>query len=148
MTNYDAYRIVHILFAALWIGARMATSGDARRTLEKGKPCTELLAGRMRRAATLDAVAGIVTVVSGFLLLGAMGGMAAVKAGVHIGLTAGVLCLLASLFLVTPAGSKVRAGIEADDLDAARAASKRFAAFLGVQHLLWLVALVAMCWPG
>jgi hypothetical protein len=132
-------RFLHIASAALWLGTALYWPGDLRRALDAGAPAVALK--RARVALGLDLGAGLATVLTGGAYA-SFGGAAPIVMWGGLGLA--VLRLALALALARPAVARVAAAAEAGDLPRARAAAKGVAAYAGVAHLTWLVALMVM----
>jgi hypothetical protein len=138
----DLLRFLHILSAALWIGAALYWPGDLKRALEAGTP--DLALRRARSALGLDLGAGVSTILTGGALAGVAGAsVVTMWAGLAFALTRVVLLFA----LARPAVARAAAGAAAGDLPRARAAAKGANAYAGVAHLLWVLALAAMVFP-
>jgi hypothetical protein len=136
---------LHVLVTSIWIGAALWVAGDVRRALALGRPHSDALAGRVRPALGLDAVAGIATVVTGGLLVWEQ------AVGVRLGITVGFVLTLARLGVVASmrrafrdVAARLQGGetVRADD-----GAARRLAMLSGIAHTLWLVALAGMVFP-
>ncbi len=138
----DLARFLHILCAALWMGAALYWPGDLRRALDAGAPGVALR--RASGALALDGGAGLATILTGGLLA-SVGGANVVTMWGGLALAAVRLALL--LLLARPAVARVASAATAGDLTGARAAAKGAAAYAGIAHLLWLLALAAMVFP-
>ena len=140
----DLARFLHILSAALWMGAALYWPGDLRRALEAGAGAPTVALRRARSALALDLGAGGAT----FLTGGALLSFASPSAfTVWVGLSAILVRVALLLALARPAVRRIDAAAQAGDLVGAKLAAKRIAAYAGVAHLLWLIALAAMVFP-
>lgn len=141
-----ALRFLHLLSAALWMGAALFWPGAVRRALAAAPAAPPAPALAQARAGIgLDLGAGLATVATGLLYL-ALGGVA-LRRGLEAGLALALLRLVLLLALARPALAAAAAGVAAGDLDRARGASRKLPAYAGAAHLLWLLALVCMVWP-
>ncbi len=147
MTASLLVKFLHILVAAAWLGAALWTPGDVRRTLALGKPYTDGLPRRARPALWLDLWTGVATLLTGIALIGLYeNGMP--RIGVLVGLGA-VLVRLAVLAVgMRPAYLAVETSVAAGNLGAAEVPARRLAMFAGIGHLLWVIALAGMVFPG
>ncbi|HZZ86155.1 MAG TPA: hypothetical protein VFE30_16620 [Anaeromyxobacteraceae bacterium] len=141
-------RVLHVLSMAAWVGAAMYVPGDVKRSLALGPPHTVPLLGRVSLALRLDLFAGIATVITGALLASPLG-QTGMSAGVIVGAVLGLALLAIVLGVLMPAWKRIAVAIEAGGgTEGTEAAVKKLAAFGGVAHLLWLLALVAMLWAA
>ncbi len=146
MTLALALRFLHVLAAALWMGSGLFWPGSLRRSLALGPPHAEPALAQAHAGLGLDLAAGIATVVTGLLYASPLGGVA-MRAGIIAGLVL-ALSRLALLFaLARPALRRTSEALARNDIEAARAASKRLPAYSGSAHLIWLLALMAMVFP-
>ena len=134
----------HIIGIGLWIGVEASVAGDIRRSLEKGQEHALYMAERIGRSLKISTIAGIVTLVSGGLLIALSGGMGGVPVRIHIGMTLTLVMLAINLALVRPHFSRLSEAVTGQDLNAAGALRKKVSMFLGIGHLLWLITLGLM----
>lgn len=147
MTALLIVKFLHILVAAAWLGAALWTPGDVRRTVALGKPYTDALTRRARPALSLDLWTGVATLLTGIALIAlAEGGMP--RIGVLVGFGAVLVRLAVLMAGMRPAYRAVEASAAAGDLAAAQAPARRLAMFAGIGHLLWVIALAGMVFPG
>jgi putative copper export protein len=143
---YLVLKAVHILSAAIWFGAGLPVSGDVRRTIERGRPHTDLLPDRVNRLGRVGLIAGVFTLGTGLGLIFHMGGFANVRPNIHAGLGLTLLLFAVGVGLTLPAWRRIEAALTAEggDLAEARRLARRLAMFQGIEHLLWVVTLVLM----
>ncbi len=147
MTAQLIVRFLHILVAAAWLGAALWTPGDVRRTLALGKPYSEALPRRARPALWLDLWTGVATLLTGIALIALVeNGMP--RIGVLVGLGAVLVRLVVLALGMRPAYLAVETSMAAGDLAAAQTPARRLAMFAGIGHLLWVIALAGMVFPG
>jgi hypothetical protein len=143
MMIFLVIRFLHILSAAAWLGAAIWVAGDARRTLSLGKPYIEALPARIAPALKLDLWAGVATVLTGLIYIAALGGRP--RLGVMIGFGLAVLRVGLTGGFLLPSfrglASRISSGKEVKPNDFS---VKGMALFTGVNHVLWVGALVAM----
>jgi len=141
-----ALRFLHLLAAALWLGAALFWPGALRRALAGGLAEARGALAQARRGTRVDLIAGLATVATGVLYLSPLGGIEPRK-----GLVLGAVLALARLGLLyglaRPALGQVSAALDAGDAAAAREAARRLPAYAGSAHLVWLLALAAMVSP-
>ena len=138
-TVYYLLRFLHVAATATWIGAALWVPGDVRRTLARGAPHTELLASRVDGALKLDLWAGIASILTGVVLMLAIGGHPGTR--IMIGMALALVLLGLVAFGIFPAWRRIKATLaQGGDPGAV----KRLAAFNGVAHTLWLLALATM----
>ena len=142
-------RFLHIVSAALWVGAALYWPGDLRRAVEAGAGAPELALRRARGALGLDLGAGLATLLSGGAYAGLLGADGMTVSGITMwgGLSLGLARLALLAALARPSVRRAEAAARGGDLARARGAAKGVAAYAGVAHLLWLLALAAMVLP-
>lgn len=138
-----AIRLLHVLSAALWMGAALSWPGALRRALALGPPHPEPALAQARGGLGLDLAAGLATVVTGLVYVSPLGG-GPLRLGILIGLTAALARLALLVTVARPALRAVSDDVAAGELERARGAARRLPAYVGTAHLLWLVALGAM----
>ena len=129
---------LHILAAAVWLGAGLGLSRRVKRGLQVGGAALDGALDDARRARVLSLIGAIATVASGLVMLFLLGGFKAVPVRIHLGLGLSLFALLAEVALVWPAISALLAGRRGPGL------VKRVAAGTGVVHLLWALTLASM----
>jgi len=143
MILHLALRFLHVLAAALWMGAALWWPGVLRRALA-GDPAHAsgplALAGQCTR---VDLVAGLATIGTGLLYASPLGGVAP-RAGIYLGLALAVTRVGLLFGLALPALRQVSAALAGGDAATARSASRRLPAYAGSAHLIWLLALAVM----
>lgn len=137
-------RLLHFLGFAVWFGGALTIATDVRKTLRCGKPHTDELADRVNRQVSMGLVAGLVTIASGFGLLFAVGGFAAVGPRIHAGLSLALVALAIELLGLKPTIGKLRRAISEGKADELRAITGRVAMLAGMGHSLKLVTLILM----
>jgi hypothetical protein len=140
----DLVRYLHILSAALWLGAALYWPGDLRRALDAGGVAPTLALRRARAALGLDLGAGVAVFLTG-------GGLASMHLGNRLTMWGGLALVLTRVVLLfalaRPAVRRASAAADGGDLPRARAAAKGVAAYAGIAHLVWAVALALMVFP-
>jgi hypothetical protein len=146
MTTSLVLRFLHVLAAALWLGAVLSWPGALRRGLKGTASEAAPALAQARSGVTLDLGAGLATLVTGLLYASPLGGVP-LRIGIVIGLAL-ALARLALLFaLARPTLHLVVEKLAGGDVAGARTASRRLSAYVGTAHLLWLLALVTMIFP-
>jgi hypothetical protein len=138
-------RFLHILAAALWMGTALFWPGAVRRALKLGPPHPGPALAQARVGLGLDLGLGLGTLVTGAAMVGVSGGH---ELTVGVGLTVALARVGLLLALARPAIARIALAVEDGDLDRARALAKRVPAYAGMAHLLWLLGLAAMVFPG
>jgi hypothetical protein len=146
MNLAHALRFLHILSAALWMGAALSWPGALRRALRLGPPHPAPALAQARAALGLDLGAGLATLVTGLLYASPLGGVS-LRIGILIGLALALARLALLVALARPTLRVVSDRVAGGDLEGARGASRRMAAYTGTAHLLWLLALATMVFP-
>lgn len=146
MTSSLVLRFLHVLSAALWMGAVLSWPGALRRGLKLGPPHPAPAIAQARTGLGLDLGAGLATVVTGLLYVSPLGG-GPLRIGIVVGLALALARLALLVALARPTLQAVSDRIGAGDIESARSASRRLPAYTGTAHLLWLLALVTMVFP-
>ncbi len=146
MTLSLVLRFLHILSAAVWFGSALFWPGGLRRALATGLGPANGALQQARAGLGLDLGAGLATVITGLLYASPLGGVQ-MRAGIVAGLGFAFARLALLFVLARPALRLTGDAATAGNLEAARAASKRVAAYAGSAHLLWIVALASMVFP-
>lgn len=137
---------LHVLAVSVWIAAALWVAGDVKRTLALGKPHLDALASRVRPALGLDAIGAVATLVTGVLLMWAVG-FANVRAGVNAGIVLALL-RMGVLAFMRRAWRGILARVQAGEaVSPADPAARRMAMLAGIAHTLWLLALATMVFP-
>ena len=144
MSLYDVVKLVHVASMAGWLGAALWVPGDVRRTLARGKVDAGGLAERAGPALRLEVGAGILTVLTG---LGLFAWIGRPRLGLMLGGALGIALLVLGAFAVLPAWKRIATRLAAGDEAGAAPIARRLAAFAGVGHVLWLLALALMVLP-
>ena len=146
MYPYLILKTIHILSTAVWLGAGLTVAGDVRRTIERGRPHTDLLIERVNRQGRLAVIGGVFTLGTGVNLIFTLGGFANVRSNIHAGLGLSLLIFAVGLGLSMPTWRRIRAILSdaGGDLAEAKRLSRRLGMFTGIEHLLWLIVLVVM----
>ena len=138
-------RLLHIIFMAAWFGSGLFSSGDARRTLSSDNSDLDLLVNRLNRYGVVGGAAGLLTIVTGFGLIFALGGFAVVSPAIHISIVTSFIMWVVGLVLVGGSSRKIAAGVkENKPRQELLGHAKKIAMGTGILHLLWLITLVLM----
>lgn len=144
------WRVIHILFAAVWFGSGLTIASDAKAALAARENGGELLMEKATKAFQRSFAGLILTFGSGFGLIFAMGGFKVVHKNVHMVMALTLLAVLLRAALAAPALARVRKGVSGSEEDAAEAdaAKRKLAMALGIEHLLFLVGLAMMVYAA
>ena len=134
---------LHIAFAAVWFGHKLALPSDMRAAIHAMEGPETGLVGRLRRSVALDWVAAVGVLATG-VLLAYRQGFGEVKVSVWAGATAALGLVAVAIMVTGPARRDLRAALAAGQRPEATAAGKRVAGAINIEGLLWLVALVLM----
>ncbi|HET9594550.1 MAG TPA: hypothetical protein VFP65_03165 [Anaeromyxobacteraceae bacterium] len=137
-------RFLHITAAAAWLGAALYWPGALKRGLAAGTPGPAVALART--GVGLDLGLGLGLLATGLLYASPLGG-AVLRTGIFVGLALSVARVLLVLVLARPGVRRAAEAAAAGRLDEARAAARPVAAYAGMAHLLWLLALAAMVFP-
>jgi uncharacterized membrane protein len=142
-----ALLLVHILSMAVWIAGSLSLPGDIRKTLARGKPHTEMLAGRMNRSLSIVTIAALFTIGTGFAMFFMMGGFKTMPHRYHAAIALAIIALGLLSFGIRPAASQIERALAAGEGNDLRALSGRIGMLTGIDHLLKLVIMVLMVFP-
>ena len=147
MTSFQiTLRFLHILSAALWLGAVLSWPGALRRAVKAGSSFVPPALAQARMGLGLDLGAGLATLITGLVYASPIGG-GPLRIGIFVGLALALARLALLVALARPTLRAVADEVAAGRLEAAHAASRRLPAYTGTAHLLWLLALVTMVFP-
>ena len=141
---YFWLKLFHIVATSIWFGVNLMQTGDIRRVLNLGKPHTDILPERINKIHRVSVVSGFLTIASGFAMIFFVGGFANVRAGIHAGLGLTLLLYAVEYFAVMTAWKKLQSALSAGNLDASRAAAKRYSMGIGIGHMLRTMIFVLM----
>jgi len=138
-------RFLHLLAAALWMGAALWWPGALRRALAGDLAHAGGALGQARRGTRVDLIAAVTTIATGLLYLWILPPRGAgTGAGIWLGGGLAVARVGMLYGMALPALRQVEAAVGAGDSAAALATSRRLPAYAGAAHLTWLLALAAM----
>lgn len=137
----------HVLAMAIWFGGGFGLPGDIRRTLARGKPHTELLAGRVNRALALTTWSSLATIGTGLGLVFAKGGFKAVSPRIHAGLALALVAFAIHLLIVRPKASQLEKALATGEGKDLRSIQRRIGMATGIDHLLKTIVLLLMVIP-
>jgi hypothetical protein len=137
-------RFLHLAAAAAWLGAALYWPGALKRGLAGGAPAPALALART--GVGLDLGIGVALLATGLAYASPLGG-AVLRTGIWVGLFLATARVLLLLVLARPAVLRAAEAVAGGRPEEARAAAKAVAAYAGVAHLLWLLALAAMVFP-
>lgn len=140
-----ALTVAHIAIAAAWFGHKLLVPGDIRRSAGAGPDDASGLLSRMKRAERFGQLTGLGTLISGGLLVWAVGA-GTVGIGVWVGAGLVLVAIALGALVARPASKRLMAAVESGDRVAASIAGAQIGRVLGVESLLWLGALTAMVW--
>lgn len=147
MDLYAGLLLIHVTFAAALFGGTLFLTGMCRRGLAAGDGALRHAAGEAGRVNALAKISAILTFLSGFGLIFAVGGFKAVSPRIHTAMLIMLIAIGFSAAVMGPAVKKLQAAAgEVVDRAAAEAAIKKLAMGSGVLHTLWLVLLILMVW--
>lgn len=138
-----ALRILHIAIAAAWFGHKLLIPGDIRRSIHAGQTESEALVQRLKRAERLGQVTGVGTLLSGGVLMWAVG-VDTVSVGIWVGLGLVLIAIFLGATMGRQASKELRDAVSKGDRVAAAVAAGQISRVLRIESLLWLGALVSM----
>jgi putative copper export protein len=142
----DLLRFLHILAAAVWLGATLWVAGDVRRTLAAGRGDAGALGARVSPALSLDLAAGILVLVTGLLVL--LVQRVHPRTGIMVGFALTLIRLGVVAAGLRPAWRAIAKRLQAGEtVPPTDAPVKKMAMFSGIAHTLWLIALATMVFP-
>lgn len=138
-----ALSVIHIAIAAAWFGHKLLLPGEIRRSVGGEPNEARLLVDRLKHAERLGIVTGLGTVVSGGLLLWAVG-VETVGPGVWVGLGLALCAMVLGATIARPASQRLAKSVANGDRVGATIAGTQISRTLGMESLLWMGALVSM----
>ncbi len=147
--TYLVLRLLHILFTATWFGSTLFAGGDIRRTLAAGPEHVALLRERMRRVTRVVAASAVLSILTGFALIFAVGGFGAVPVGIHMGMLTAVLAWVVGFLGQGMTWAKIDAALDRGAPPAeVEPLARRYAMANRAVHGLWLLTLILMVFRG
>ena len=143
-TLFSVLRLLHFLGMSVWFAGTLTIAGDVRKTIARGKPHTEILAGRVDRALTVGAIAAVVTIISGLGLIFGLGGFGSVGPRIHTGFLLALIVLGVEVMALKPTVGRLGDALGTGDGRELRPLAGRIAALAGATHLLKFVILILM----
>lgn len=134
---YPLLKLIHVFSMAIWIGAPLLLGRDIRSSISAGE--TNSLINRIDALNRLTLWSGLITFVTGFVLIFVLGGFKAVHPGIHIGLLLTIVLLGISHGMTYPTWRKLKA----DEFRSGALLGKLSLAN-GIEHTLKLVILILM----
>lgn len=139
----EVVTIAHIAVAAAWFGHKLLLPRDIRVSVREPATGAHLI-GRMRRAEMLGITSGVLTLGTGIWLMLLTTGFADAPVEIHIALGAVIAMFLVGFFVARPAWRNIRSAIEKGDTPGAAGGVTAFNRALGLESLLWILALTMM----
>lgn len=143
---YYPIRIVHLVSMAVWFAVPLMITGDLKRSLALGKAHAEAAISRVERTLAISTFGALATIVSGLVMIFALGGFGAISPRIHAGFGLALVLLAVEFFLLKGAVSRAGGSVAAGKPEDAQPQVARVAMFGGISHLLKLVILVLMVW--
>ncbi len=144
---YRGILLLHILAMAVWFAGGLTLPSDVRKTLARGKPHTDLLAGRVNKVLSYATLGSVGTILTGLALFFLRGGFKANPPRYHASLGLALVALALLLLGMKPLAAQLERALASGEGKDLRALSSRLAMFTGIDHLLKLVILVLMVFP-
>ena len=145
MSTYQILLVLHIACIAVWFGGSISLPGRLRRGLAAGDAEFKLVAAEIARGFRLSLMFGILTLVTGLILVSDRGGFAHVSKAIHMGLGLTMLMLLLEFFINRPASNRIsQIMINGEDRTLIKPLKTRLAISSGIGQLLWLIVLGLM----
>jgi hypothetical protein len=137
-----ALKIAHIAVAAAWFGHKLLIPSDIRESIRAS--AGELSVQRLKRAERLGVVSGLLTLLSGLALIYLTTGFGDAPLRIYVGLGAVLAMFVVGAVSGRPASKQIKAGLLEGDAVMASAAEPRLRRALGLENLLWVLALGTM----
>lgn len=138
-----ALTTLHIAFAAIWFGHKLALPADARASIHGMEGPEAGLVGRLRRAVGLDVISATGAILTGGLMA-YRAGLGEIRITVWLGAAVAVGLIVFAVLVTRPARAELRGALLAGLRPEATAAAKRVANAVNLEGFLWLAALVLM----
>jgi hypothetical protein len=143
-----ALKVLHVLAAAVWLGASLTVPADIRHALGLGPPHSRELLTRLRAVGRLMNTSALLTLLTGIALVLAVGGFGSVPHRIHAGLVLTLLAVAAGKWLIRPAIVEIaQASKEPVSSDQLARLMAKFWLGNGIEHALRVVVLVLMVYP-
>jgi hypothetical protein len=140
-----AFRYLHVVSMASWLGAALWLAGDARRSLGASPEAAHAFLRRARASLRLDRWAGLATLVTGAALIHFTRVWPALPLPLLIGMVLGVARLGLADAALRPALGRLAVRLEAGEPPGTLLpVAGRLAMLSGIGHLVWLGALAGM----
>ena len=150
MVTYVVLRVLHITLAALWFGAPLGVVKLLRNGLEGGPDTFRMSAASGSKRGAMAGIAGILTLLTGLIIVFHMGGFGSVAPQIHGAIVVAVVILGISIGVLKPMGAKLseiaEKGLDDEGRARAEAILKKMGPISHGIHGLWLVLLVLMYW--
>ena len=135
--------VLHVAVAATAFGITLPVGSALKRASGRGREVKSAVATMAARSGQLAGIFGVLTLVTGLVLIFYLGGFAVVSKTIHAAMGIIVVMILHGAFFMRPAGNRILAAVEQDEA-AWEAARKRYAMGHGIMSLMWLAILVLM----
>ena len=144
MTLYQILLVLHIAFTAIWFGSSISTPGRIRRGLQSGDAEAKWMVSETARALRLSFIFGILTFVSGLVLVFQVGGFKHVGKNIHMSMGMVLVMIALDMVLQTIWKGAQQKFSETGDHSILQGVKGKMVMFGGMQQLLWLVVLGLM----
>ncbi len=145
LLSYQFLLILHIACIAVWFGNSISLPGRLRRGLAAGDAELKFTVNEVARGFRLSLVFGVLTLVTGLILIFTRGGFAHVGKTIHMGLGLTILMLLLQFFINRPAVRRISQIVtNGEDRSLIGPLKTRLGISSGINQLLWLVVLALM----
>jgi hypothetical protein len=134
--------VLHIAVAATAFAVTLVMGGGLRRATAQGRDVKLALAALTQRAGNIAGLFGMLTFVTGLVLIFYRGGFKVVSPAIHAGMGIVIIMILLGAFYLKPISARILASV--DDASGWSAALKRFNIGHGIMQTLWLITLVLM----
>ncbi|GIV62197.1 hypothetical protein GQ464_016620 [Rhodocaloribacter litoris] len=140
--------LLHIVAAAAWFGLGLRLNAQARLVVRLGGEPGHTAAEDLLRTVRQLRLFLVLTLLFALGAFFAGGGFRVYGPVYHTSLLLLVVLLLLHTFLVQPAARGLLGAVAREDGEAFTRHQKKLSMGTGLGHLLWLVVLILMLWPG
>lgn len=138
-----ALKVLHVTLAAAWFGHKLLIPRDLRRATDPDGDRTGLVA-RMLVAQRLGIGAGLGTLLTGIGLVFSTTGFRDAQVTIYIGLSAVLVMFIVGGMFASPAWKRIEQSLAGEEATQISADVLTFNRALGIEAMLWVVALSAM----
>lgn len=143
--KHQIYLILHFACMAVWFGSSITLPGRIRRGLTLGEAEAKFTVNEVARAQRLSIIFGILTFVTGLLLISTIGGFRGLRMSINVGMGLTLAILFLEIVVQRPTWNRIgKIILEGGDRTLIQPLKTRIAMTSGITQLLWLIVLVSM----